>query len=306
MTRVEQLNAAVDRVRGFHDAWSKDAQSGPIPGEGLVSAVYGMVDVFEAGPCPPSHVPLNNAVSALNLAQVEWQDGEYGADGGPPPRYYRAMGEVFDLRNRLNAITPRRPPTIALLRGPQNGATDQQIARHIYGYLNAEGQHEGPLLDARGNVDWEKFEREAAEPGSVVPMDWINPRDRSALEAIGYYDKTPAVKMEADQPSREDQEARAIDLLRQGAFVTQVANVTGLTVAEVSALAAANAVPVESQSFAPSVSLSDTDLDSAINGLLIQGVKPHDVVSQLKARGWDQANLGRVNAVAKRRQTVPA
>lgn len=306
MTRVEQLNEAVDRVRGFHDAWSKDAQSGPIPGEGLVSAVYTMVDIFEAGPCPPSHVLLNNAVSALNLAQVEWQDGEYGADGGPPSRYYRAMGEVFDLRNRLNAIPPRRPASIAQLRGPQNGATDQQIARHIYGYLNAEGQHEGPLLDSRGNVDWEKYEKEAAEPGSVVPMDWVNPRDRAALEAIGYYDTTPAVSLGAAQPSRGEQEARAVELLRQGAFVTQVANVTGLTVAEVSALASSHAVPVEPQTSTSSPARPDTEVDSAITELLDKGVKPHDVVSQLKAKGIDQANLGRVNAVAKRRQTVPA
>lgn len=298
MTRVQQLNGAVDRLRMEHDLWQKDPEQGTNPSHGMVEAIRDMMEAFHAGPCPMSHLKLNNAAMAFSLKVEEWEEE---ANGDPRPGYWNALRELFAARERLNVKPPGSLPTCKALRHDRK-MTDSQICMDYYGFRTSDGKtfdpeserYAGPLLNAYGQIDNELLEKEIEQPWSVIPKDWINPRARKELEEAGYFDKSPACGKVPATP--EENKDRAIKMLTGGGTVTQIADVCKMTTAEVEALADAEGLPL------PDFSAADEPVDAEKERLAIveassSGLKPDQIVNKLRAAGMKRVNLGRVKAV---------
>jgi len=305
VTRVEQLNAAVDQLRLAHDRWIGDRNIGVAPSDPLCDEIERVQEVYQAGICPTSHILINNAVAALYLKYQEWNQGDSDT---PRDAFWESMRKVFDLRQRLvdHAIPPQRIAPIKTLRNTDK-ATDRQICFYIYGCWSKDGltydpegdRRIGPFINSNGGIDYAKLEAEAEKPGSVVPVDWINPAERHRMEGAGVFDTTPAVQIGPVERSREEREADAVRLVEEGGTLTQVARVCSLTEAEVLDLCDSKEIPrpISGPSTGPT---SPEDLDAAISSLIAEGKKDNDIVNILRQRGMSAANMGRVKSVRNR------
>lgn len=305
MTRVEQLNQTVDKLRQAHDVWLDDKNAGTAPSDGLCDAIEFTQEVFQRGVCPPSHVGLNNAVVELNRRYDDWL---HEGNDTPGEGFWVSMRQVFDIRQKMAklATPPEQIAPIATLR--KQGSTDRQIAFYIYGWPSRNGKdydpasdnRVGPFLTQFGGIDYDKLEEEAAKPGAVVPRDWINPQDRKRMEEAGVYDTSPAVQIGPVEKTREEREAQAVQLATEGGTLPQIMHVCDLTETEVVNLCEAAGIPAPTTNGFASVPTSQDDLDSAIQELIDKGVKDNDIVSQLRQRGMTAANMGRVKGVRNR------
>ena len=311
MNRVEQLNDVVDKLRQAHDRWLDDRNAGPVPSDQMSDLIELSQETYQRGICPPSHIPLNNAVVTLSQRYDDWQHEDADAPG---EGFWAAMRQVFDLRDKLrkNSTPPERIPPIATLR--KNGTTDRQIAVYIYGYPSTNGtdydpaagdRRSGPFLTSTGGVDIDKIEVEAANPGSVVPRDWINPQNLKVMIDAGAFDTSPAVQIGPVERTREEREAQAIQLASEGGTMAQIMGVCSLTGAEVLALCEGAGIPSPEGNAMATTQATQEELDAAIVELIDKGVKDSDIVGQLRQRGMSAANMGRVKGV-RARQPAPA
>lgn len=297
MTRVQQLNAAVDRVRTEHDKWQKDPEQTTAPSRAMLDSMVDMFECFHAGPCPQSHLRLHNAVVAFSLKYSEWDDE---ATGDPRPGFWSALRELFSNRDRLKVSPPGPMRSCKSLR--EQKMTDSQIAFDVYGFRTSDGttfdpesdRYAGPLLTESGQLDPQKLEDEIEKPWSVIPKDWISPRTRKELEEVGYYDESPACGKVEKTP--EEYREQALKMLTGGGTVRQIADVCKMTAAEVEALADENGIPL------PDFSAADEPVDpekerEAILKAHAEGVKPDQIVNRLRGQGMNRVNLGRVKAV---------
>lgn len=305
MTRVEQLNQTIDKLRQAHDAWLDDRNAGTAPSNSMCDAIEYAQEVFQRGVCPPSHVALNNAVVELHRRYDDWLHENVDT---PNEGFWGAMRQVFELRQKLAklATPPEQIAPIAVLR--KQGSTDKQIAFYIYGWPSRNGKdydptsdnRVGPFLTEFGGINYDQLEAEAANPGTVVPRNWINPQDRKRLEDAGFYDQSPAVQIGPVERSREEREAQAVQLATEGGTLPQIMHVCDLTEEEVIGLCDAAGIPAPTTNGFASIPTSQDDLDSAIQELIDKGVKDNDIVSQLRQRGMKDANMGRVKGVRNR------
>lgn len=311
MTRVAQLNAAVDQVIAAHNRWAHDPQGTSTPSVEMERAIEDMWDVFQAGQCPQSHLPLNNAVAKMYSRFTQWQDGnEAAADRSPTDRFWGPLREVFELRSKLEVKPPSPFRPIAVLKA--DGATDEQIATCFYGFRSSDGvtydEHggsfAGPLLNSHGQIDYEKFAPELEKPHSVIPAEWVHPRERKKLEAVGYFDTTPAVQMGKPVMTPEQQEAKALDLLNNGGLLQQVAHCTGLTEDAITALCDRENIPVPVLN-PMAEETSPEARTAAILGLIAEGKNDGQIVGMLRKQGMDGVNLGLVKLV-RQKQLTPA
>jgi len=168
MTRVQQLNGAVDRLKMEHDRWQKDPEESTNPSHGMVEAIRDMLEAFHAGPCPTSHLKLHNAAMNFSLKVEEWEED---ASGDPRPGYWTAMRELFAARERLNVKPQGSLPTCKALRHDRK-MTDSQICLEFYGFRTSDGKtfdpdsdrYSGPLLNSYGQIDNDLLEKEIETP----------------------------------------------------------------------------------------------------------------------------------------------
>lgn len=311
MTRVQQLNDTTDEMLKQHVRWTEDPNVGDTPPPYFCDAIENTVKVFDAGPCPVSHIPLNNAVTRFNQAYQGWlnQDADWVTKGLPSPAFYRALAEVRNERSRLTVtVSPIKSVKIAR----EQGATDDQIAKSIYGFLTSDGvkydpngnRHAGPFLHPNGQIDNEKLDKEFREAGSVVPRDWINPRQRYDLEKAGYFDQMPAVDTGTRPPSDEERKALALRLLRSGGTLEQIRSLTSFTDGHIAEIADEAGIPMPFSGDETPKGTSD-ELDAAILEELVKGSKANQIVNTLKTT-FPQINLGIVNNVRlKTESTAP-
>lgn len=304
MTRVQQLNAAVDRVKAEHDKWQKDPEQTTAPSRAMLDSMMDMFECFHAGPCPVSHLRLHNAAVAFSVKFTEWDTEATGGD--PQPKFWTALRELFGCRDRLKVSPPGPMRSCKSLR--EQKMSDPQIAFDVYGFRTSDGttydpeseRYAGPLLTESGQLDPQKLEAEIEKPWSVIPKDWVSPRTRKALEEVGYYDESPACGKVEKTP--EEYREQALKLLTGGGTVRQIADVCKMTAAEVEALADENDIPL------PDFSAADDPVDpdkerEAILQAHAEGIKPDQIVNRLRGKGMNRVNLGRVKAVL---QSAPA
>lgn len=302
MRRVEQLNQAVDRLRSECKRWEGDkAASDDLP-KYVCEEIERCHRVFHAGPCPTSHIDLSNAVTQLEDAYSGWNDLEdrwTGQDNKPSSAFFTRLRAVFEQRDRLNMELPGALKSVA--QCVADGATKDQIARHIYGFRTSDGKtydsegstYAGPLLK-NGQIDNTAFESELRQQYSAVPKDWINPRLRADLEKVGYFDEIPAVITEPVERSRPEREGQALKLLREGGTLPQILTVTGLTQDEVAQLADQHELTMPALDDTPKGTTEE--MEAAVIELLATGAKPHVIVNTLRPR-FPQLNVGVVNAL---------
>lgn len=300
MTRVEQLNKAVDDMRDARDQWLENPNDGQAPTEPLCQSIIRTHEVFQRSMCPVSHIEVNNAVAVLHREFVDWY---YGSEDIPPPAFWTAFNAVLDKRKKIDDMSriPDQIPPIKTLR--EQKSSDRQIAMYIYGFLSKDGKtyspdgtrRAGPFLDGRENINYDLLEQEAATPGSVVPRNWINPQQEARLRAAGVYDTTPAAIMGDEEQPREDRVAKAIELAQTGGTLPQIANVCKFTEREVEQVLAENDIPLPAVGMVPSVTSADT-INAAISDLVAQGKRDSDIVNILRKQGME-CNLGRVKQV---------
>ena len=309
MTRVEQLNQVVDQLRHAHDVWLDDRNAGAAPNDRLCEAIEFTQEAFQRGVCPPSHVAMNNAIVEMFHRYDDWQHEDVAVPG---EGFWNSMRQVFDLRERLirSSTPPEQIPPIATLR--KQGSTDRQIVLYIYGFPSRNGTDfeptseriAGPFVTSFGGIDYDKLEAESADPGKIVPRDWINPRERKRLEESGVYDKSPAVQIRPVERTREEREAQAVQLASEGGTMAQVMHVCELTATEIVALCDAASVPSPEANGVAAVKVTPEDLDSAIQELIDKGIRDNDIVNELRKRGMEAANMGRVKGVRSRQPVV--
>ena len=308
MTRVQQLNEAVDRLSQAQRKWANDAKSDNNPPGYMCEAIEETLTIFDAGPCPVSHIPLSNAVAQFREAFDGWEENssEWVTKGEPSPQWFRRLTAIFDARKVLD-VTVGPPKSVATAR--EHGASDEQIAKVLYGFLTSDGvtydpdgnRYAGPLLTPNGHVDSDKLAKEAKEPGSVVPAGWINPRDREELRKAGHFDTMQAAEIPGAKPV--DQEAGkgiALKLLRDGGTLPQIQQLSGLSATQIEAIADEFDIPMPFDGDDENKETDDA-LNAAILEELAKDTKPNQIVNKLRGRFGSRINLGVVNAVKKSR-----
>jgi hypothetical protein len=218
----------------------------------LENAISAALNIALNGDIPASCIKIHAA--CVRLADAwSWiiTDGE-GLDQktGIPGRAFWGLFESVEVQMKNSEVSKNRflRPVKELLEEYKNdgGRKWQYIARD-YGYLDKTGEDhvwKGPFFH-NGNVMQLLIEKEAREPGSVVPAGW-HPEDEnektqknkviadsgSALSRIRQHLKSQG----KIQESPEDP-ATIEELLRQGQFVSVIARVKKVSEDEVRAVA---------------------------------------------------------------------
>lgn len=238
-SRTREILVAVDNLIRIHNEWEEDRTAPDVPTVGLENAIETCVEIVCNGDIPARCREINTAVSKL---AVEWHGYRSGTKIQPNGRPHESLWAAFRgmVQARLGAVEPepRSMESVKQLRGEK--VPDQQIAK-IYGVRRQGGFNqpiwEGPFFDASGRVDHAKIDKEATEPGSVIGADWIHPNERSRVEKERKEIESRLQRLDEDDRRRETtpyQDPASIeDMLREGAFPAQIANVKGCTIQEV-------------------------------------------------------------------------
>lgn len=226
--RAMQILRSVDELLRRIQRWLRDPRKGPVVPEDVALAIDCARLTCDAGNVPSQCRDL--AIVAVPRLAEEFRgysQREHGKvhqeSGAPGPSFWAAVKAMAVAR--ANAEVPQaeqREPVADLI---SQGVTHEQIARHIYGRRGV-----GPLLQPNGLPDATLIEREAREPGSVIPPGWIPPwRQESA--------KRRSLQLQAklqefdrqEQTKTYDDPATVEDLLRDGAFIQQIERAKGVS-----------------------------------------------------------------------------
>jgi len=230
--RVSQILAMTDEFLRRLLGWLQDPHGGPVvPERVAVSMRAADLACSEPADVPDVCLPLQTAISRVVEEYRGYRERELGRyrceNGAPGPGFWAAMKEVVVARQAAEKpLLETLEPVGVLL---QQGVTHAQIARHIYGRRGA-----GPFLQADGDVDQSLIEREAREPGSVIPANWIPPWH---VEAEGRRRQRLSDRLQLfssmEVPRRYDDPCTVEEMLQQGAFVQQVERAKGVSRDEV-------------------------------------------------------------------------
>ena len=229
--RTGEILGAVDTLIQVHDEWENDPQAPDVPSEKLEAAIEDVIAIVDSGDIPETCRELTTAIGRVSIEWEKYREGiERLPDGRPVGRFWGAMAAVFEARKGASPFIPKRPePVSELLR--QN-VSHRQIALHIYG----DGKT-GPFVDKSGQPDIRLINQESAKPGSVIPDDWVHPRE---LELLRKYEETSRRQLQAihDRQNEGDgvDPATIEELLREGAYPAQVARAKRVPIQDVLAV----------------------------------------------------------------------
>ena len=248
---ADLIRAAAQRICAIQDRQSEMDQDASYPhGDGV--AIAGLLS--EAMTVPESEVPiesraLRNAMAALVPMHVDVILGENNsvtAKGWPKLRYAVCIDSIRHcLTIKSKVRVPLKPVSYLLAEYGNDSRKYTYIAKE-YAFTNREtGKPEGPFYKD-GSVQAQLIEKEAAQPGSVVPAGW-HPDDgrtedvlslvavcRNAVATLRRHSESMNSK-----PVEEYRDPLSIeDLLRQMQFPATIARIKGVSEEEVRAEAA--------------------------------------------------------------------
>lgn len=248
--RKKLILQAIDTFIKVHDDWEVDMKAPPQPHERFEKALKLAVEVCEKGDTPQDCRRLVSAMAKLGLEWLRYENGHFVSDAAgdvrPAKSFWDAVRQLKIERKGSAPFQPKKRESIALLMDIQK-VSPEQIARFIYADPEWENGY-GPFLDHRGAVDYEALERERKEPGSVLGKDYVHYDDRKRLadDEETLRTRLAALAEEgellAGNTSTEDPE----QMLRDGAYLNQVATCCNMTMEEVIALAEKLGIHAES------------------------------------------------------------
>lgn len=230
--RVTQILIIADEFLRRILAWLQDPHGGPAVPDRVVIQMYA-TDQVCSGPAkvPLACLPMQTAISRVVEEYRGYTERELGKyrfeNGAPGPGFWAAMKEFAVARQRAEQpLLETLEPVSVLL---QQGVTHAQIGQHIYGRRGV-----GPFLQPNGDVDVPLVEREAREPGSVIPPNWVPPWH---LEAEARRRQSLSERLQLfsgmEVPQQYDDPCTVEEMLQQGAFVQQVERAKGVSRDEV-------------------------------------------------------------------------
>lgn len=225
--RVNEMHQAVQGLISVYQDWVNDPRQPATPTRAFETALRHAVAVVCDGDIPGRCQDLWLQVSRL---QEEWNQYARGARDGksrPLPRFWSAFASVENALKRSAAVMPKRAEPVKTLIDQKVGY--EQIAFHIYGYRG-----KGPFVNVAGQPDIDLIHKEANEPGSVIPADWIHPSQleltsESVVHRSHQVDWVNSLDGEEVKPQNIDP-ATIDSLLREGQYPDVIAKVKAVSV----------------------------------------------------------------------------
>jgi hypothetical protein len=231
---------AVDTFIRIHDQWEADMSAPPQPSERFERSLKLAVEVCERGDTPQDCRRLVASVAKMGIEWLRYESGVHrsGPDGDvlPVKAFWDAVRVMKQERTGSAPVRPKSRESVALLR--KQGLNDRQIA---VCWADPEWPNGyGPLFGSRGEPDCDAIEREANQQNSVLPADYVHYDDRVKIRNDEETLRTRLSELqqetEASQLGRDSNEDPE-QMLRDGAYLNQVAMVCGMTLDEVVDLA---------------------------------------------------------------------
>jgi hypothetical protein len=209
-------------------------------------------------------------------------------NGAPGPRFWAAVAEFARTRYTADKPVFNKPEPVQTLL--KQGVTHTRIALQIYGRRGV-----GPFVRENGDVDFALIDREAREPGSVVPSNWVPPWHAELEQRCKrtLYDQLSLfARMES---AKKNTPTTVEDLLRKGTFVQQIERMKGATREEVLAAARRIGFPaIDRPGFRPGESLVKETDRSALRDLALRMYQKSrskrdaaDIAFELRQRGYE-------------------
>jgi hypothetical protein len=249
VNRETEIKSAIKTMLDARRKWAQsDDQFFPAWLEDAISAALNMVlngDVPLA--CINVHAACVRLADAWGLIVTEGE-GLDPKTGIPGRQFWVLFDSVETLSKSMEVAKHRhlRPVKELLEEYKNDGGRKWLYIARDYGWLDKTGDEltwKGPFFK-NGNVDQYSIEKEAREPGSVVPAGW-HPEDEneknrkniiadsgSALARIRQHLKSQGKVSDAPEDP-----ATIEELLRQGQFVSVIARVKKVSEEEVRAVA---------------------------------------------------------------------
>ena len=239
--RITEVKTVVDELLRRINHWVDDDRNTPVVPESVAIYIRQAEIICRQGDVPESCLPLQTATARLSEEFRAYSAREHGKyrpeNGAPGPSFWAACANL--ARSRVGAETPlaeRLEPVATLLK---QGVSHEQIAQHIYGRRGV-----GPFLQINGAADVGLIEKEAANPGSVIPADWMPPWSLEVVERQKEKLSKQLKVFETLETARKyDDPCTVEEMLQQGAFVQQIERAKGVSRDEV--LAAAKRMGIE-------------------------------------------------------------
>lgn len=223
--RRESILQSVDAMISAYEHWRDDDGSPDVPTEKLERAIESAIYTCGRGDIPADCRRLVASMGTLAQRWDEYKNGERDAMDRPRGVFWDAFSGVVKSRKGATVQPARSYETVRMLRDQK--VSDAQIAV-IY---------KGLFHDEYGRVRVDLIDREAKEPGSVVPKDWIHPDElaRVAAETAALDGQIATLQQLSGGIILE--KASVEEMLREGAFPAQIANVKGIPLDDVLTIA---------------------------------------------------------------------
>lgn len=261
--RVHTITKSVDELIRRIENWMRDdsPQASPIVPEDCALAIEATIITIREGDIPQCCQQLAIAVPRLGEEYRKYENRENGSvrpeTGAPGPAFWSAASAVAKARMGADAPLIERLEPVAMLI--KQGVSPEQIGQHIYGRRGV-----GPFIMENRAVDLALIEQEAANPGSVIPKDWIPPWHKALVENR---QKELAGRLaafdEARDPRRYEDPGTVESMLRDGCYIQQIEvgkNVTRAQVLEVANELGIKAI--DGPTYRPGIATVEVDANS--------------------------------------------
>ena len=233
--RRETILRAVDTFLKVHAEFEADVHGPPYPDERFEKAIRVCIEICQRGDIPTECRGLIGAVARMGVEWILYENGKELTNHSPTRAFWDTVRGVMLARIGATPFKPKQRESVRVLRKQNVG--DRQIAVMFADPEWPNGH--GPFFGSRGEPNENAINAEVAanEKGeTTIPADWVHPddRDRKRRAETDALEQLTALENEISKnDSHEDPEK----MLREGAFVQQVATCCGISTDEVYKLA---------------------------------------------------------------------
>ena len=249
--RIKEVREAIQTITDAHESWSlSDVEFFP---QSLEMAISAGLNVVLNGDIPAELMALFAKCVALGdlwAKVLEGDEGLVSVDGMPTRPFWDALRDVQKLMEKQESIERNgiEPVADLLAAMKDNPHRHEQVARMYGKYDSNKDRWSGPFFLPGGSVDVRLIEKEAAEPGSVVPAGY-NPlaerQQKQREDGISALEKVRRKLAEASGRPVDRDPATVEQLLREGQFPDVIASVKGVTEKHVRQLAASLGIAIK-------------------------------------------------------------